>query len=82
MNLRNPHIQQAILDIAASSESPKVVEACRVVIEDYLHHKDFEIEGPNEVISIAKECAGVNDAQAFNSIGDKALIASLTSKSK
>ena len=79
MNLQNPNIRKAILDIAASSESPEVVAACRMVIQDYIDHNEFEVEGPNEVISIAVECVGVSDAGAFTQLGDKPLIASLTS---
>jgi len=55
MNLANPRIQQAIIDIAETSESAEVAEACRVVIDDYLDHNETEIDSPREVILIALE---------------------------
>ena len=56
MNLANPAIQKAIIEIAETSESAEVAEVCRVVIDDYLGHGDAEIDSPREVILIALEC--------------------------
>ena len=55
MNLANPQIQKAIIDIAESSESHEVAEVCRVVIDDHLDHDETEIDSPREVILIALE---------------------------
>lgn len=61
MNLASPRIQQAIVDLAASSESEAVADACKLVIADYLEHDETEIDSPREVILIALEAMQLAD---------------------
>ena len=61
MNLASPAIQQAIIDLAASSESDAVSDACKLVIDDYLNHDETEIDSPREVILIALEAMQLAD---------------------
>lgn len=63
MNLVNPRIQQAIIDLAESSESSEVAEVCKLVIADHLEQGDTEIESPREVILTALEC--VETSQSY-----------------
>jgi len=63
MNLANPQIQQAIIDLAESSESSEVAEACKLVIADHLEQGDTVIESPREVILTALEC--VETSQSY-----------------
>jgi hypothetical protein len=77
MNLLNEDTQQAILDIAAASECPQVVDFCRVVIRDLIEHEEYEVEDANEVISLAVEVVGARDVQGLNRQSETPLIASL-----
>ena len=63
MNLSEPRIQQAIIDIAETSESSEVAEVCKLVIADHLEQGDTEIDGPREVILTALEC--VETSQSY-----------------
>jgi hypothetical protein len=63
MNLANPRIQKAIIEIAESSESNEVAEVCKLVIQDHVEQGDTEIESPREVILTALEC--VETSQSY-----------------
>tara|TARA_R110000868_G_scaffold101057_1_gene278203 strand:- start:6640 stop:6930 length:291 start_codon:yes stop_codon:yes gene_type:complete len=69
MNLADPQIQKAIIDIAESSESSEVAEACKLVIADHLGQGDTEIESPREVILTAIECVKKASDEATESRG-------------
>lgn len=62
MDLADPRIQRAIIDIAETSESTAVAAACRLVIADYLEQGDTKISSPREVILIALECVALQQA--------------------
>lgn len=63
MNLSEPRIQKAIIDIAETSESNEIAEACKLVIADHLEQGDTEISGAREVILTALEC--VETSQSY-----------------